>query len=539
MSSSQPDNSEDQPHDSDSVEYSGGGGGVFPKRSGKLFLIVGLMSVVVVVIVFLIVGFMSHRDAAAARAHNAGPAQLAPGTAETCVNPCRSPHFFCHPASEKDEKGCFEPGCACFPEHCHKRCPPDQECVLGSPVDYRGCFRPNCKCGCISPCPFGKECAENSTRDERGCFQRGCICEMKCPQRCPLGYRCRQNSPKDIEGCFLYGCICEPVPVAPAPSNQTTSGNQTGSSEVPRVGTGSPWPMGDDKALAIGVDQDFNSSSEFRNNRLVITRDKSETVTTVSPQEHADHSAAVSGHVPSPRERRDEADGPSGSVNVSLDLHKQSISTEGSVTNSGGAGASDARDTLLQHSDNSSSTLSHGPSPFVQIDNASTTVSVGQSKEETSAGTLSMVNGNVSNGSVNAASADDGPKSANTSSPSDEQNDDDDDDDNDDVSGDDKAQNATLAGRSNSENSTREKSDDVGTIEGEQGPPRQGQDSTSKISEATLQATASTTSSQQADEGHLSSTAVDHHASASNTTTQGATEDQHPPRTAANDGVRK
>lgn len=298
--------------------------------------------------------------------------------------------------------------------------------------------------------------------------------------------------------------------------------------------------MGDDKALAIGVDQDFNSSSEFRNNRLFITRDKSETVTTASPQEHADHSAAVNGRVPSPKERRDEADGPSGSVNVSFDLHKQSISTEGSVTNSEGAGASDARDTLLQHNTRSS-TLSHGPSPFVHIDNASTTVSVGQSKEETSAGTLSMVNGNVSNGSVNAASADDGPKSSNTSSPSDEQNDDDDDDDddNDDVSGDDKAQNATLAGRSNSENSTREKTDDVGTIEGEQGPPRQGQDSTSKISEATLQATASTISSHQAYEGHVSSTAVDHHASASNATTQGATEDQHSPRTAANDGVRK
>ncbi|KAL1438835.1 hypothetical protein MTO96_047758 [Rhipicephalus appendiculatus] len=188
---------------------------------------------------------------------------------------------------------------------------------------------------------------------------------------------------------------------------------------------------------------------------------------------------------PSPRERRDEGDGPTVSINGSLDLHNQSVSTEGPVTDSAGVSASDASDPLPQQNNASSSTLSHGPSQFAKVDNASTTVSASQSEAETSAGTLSTVNGNVSHVPLNATNADDTSKSANTSSPPDDQNDDDDDDDdnNEDVSSDDKTQNATLGGRGNLENSTREKSDDAGTIEGEQGPPRQGQDSTSKTSE--------------------------------------------------------
>ncbi|KAL1438836.1 hypothetical protein MTO96_047759 [Rhipicephalus appendiculatus] len=190
-----------------------------------------------------------------------------------CPSPCPIGKQ-CRPGSPVNSNGCFRPGCICEPS-CVSRCLPGLECAPSSPKDLNGCFLSGCVCElprrygyraraatptrCISPCPFGKECADNSTRDDRGCFQRGCICEVRCPQRCPLGYRCRQNSPKDIEGCFLYGCICEPVPVPPVPSNQTTSGR-------------SQWPMGDDKALAMGLDQEFNSSSDLRNNRLVIPR---------------------------------------------------------------------------------------------------------------------------------------------------------------------------------------------------------------------------------------------------------------------------
>nr|XP_037272964.1 uncharacterized protein LOC119164864 [Rhipicephalus microplus] len=448
MSSSQPNNSEDQPHDSDSVEYSGGRGGVYRKRSGKLCLVVGLMSVVVVVIVFLIVGFISYRDAAVAQAGNAGPAQLAPGNPEACVNPCRSPHFFCHPSSERDEKGCFEPGCPCFPEHCHKRCPPDQECVLGSPVDYKGCFRPNCKC----------------------------------------------------------------------------------------EGARGSLPTGDDKALAMGVDQDFNSSSDFRNNHLVVPHNKTETtVQSVSPRGQTDSRSSVSGHVPSPKERHEVTDGPTGFISFFLNLP---LSTEGSATHLKGTSAFVVTDSLLRHSNASSSTLRQGPIQFAKVDNASTTLSASQSKGETSHVTLSTVNGNESHGSVKGH--DHSSKYANSSSQLDEQNDDDDDDDdNSDISRHDKTQTSTLGGRASSENSTREKSDDVGTIQSEQSPPRQGQDSTSKTSEAMLQATAPTTSSQRGDEGGISSTAMDDLASASSATSQGAAEDQHPPWTTASDSVRK
>ncbi|XP_065303091.1 uncharacterized protein [Dermacentor albipictus] len=595
MSSSQPDSSDDQAHASESVEYSGGGGGGFPKRSGKVFLVVGLMSVVVVVIVFLIVGFISFRDAASAQARNSGPVALTAGNSVSCVNPCRSPHFFCHPASEKDEKGCFEPGCACFPEHCHKRCPPNQECALGSPVDYRGCFRPNCKCEsissaspasnctsvcpvgercrsdasvdgqgcplpgckcepdclspcplgkrcrpgspvnakgcfrpgclcepdclprcfaglecapssakdlhgcflagcvcelpkkfgyrsrgttrCISPCPFGKECIENSTRDERGCFQRGCTCEVKCSQRCPLGYRCRPGSPKDIEGCFLYGCMCEPVSAVPASSNSTGS-------RAPRGGL---WPLGDDKALPIGVGQDNdNSSSDFRDNQLVIPH--------VSPQANDGHRTDGSWHEPSPKESPNAINALSGSINVALDLHKPSLGTAGPEEPSRGVNATDAKDAPLLNSNTSSSTPI--PTQFPTVDNASATASA-----------------------------------ANASIPLAEQTDDDDDDD-DDVPGEvgsersdvDSAQNATLGELDDSESSKRKKSDDFGATEDEQGSPNQGRDSTSKTLEDTLQFSAST--SQQAIEGHISSTTVDHPTSASHATGEG-TADQH------------
>lgn len=635
MSSSQPDSSEDQPHASESVEYSGGGGGGFPKRSGKVFLVVGLMSVVVVVIVFLIVGFISYRDAATAQARNAGPVALTAGNAVTCANPCRSPHFFCHPASEKDEKGCFEPGCACFPEHCHKRCPPNQECALGSPVDYRGCFRPNCKCEsissvspasnctsvcplgercrfdapvdaqgcplpgcvcepdctspcplgkrcrpgspvnakgcfrpgcicdpdcvprcfaglecapssakdlhgcflpgcvcelpnksgyrqrgmnrCISPCPFRKECIENSTRDERGCFQRGCTCEVKCSQRCPLGYRCRPGSPKDIEGCFLYGCMCEPVPAVPASSNTSGSG-------APR---GSLWPLGDDKALPIGVDQDnYNSSSDFHDNHLSIPL--------VPPQGRANHHAGGSGREPRPKESPNAVNAPSGSTNIFLDFNKPSFGPTSPEEHSRGVSEIDAKDATIHHSNASSSTPSHRPTQLLKVDNASATASISQSREVTSAETLPAVSGDVSSGSVTGTSTNNGPRAENTSSPSDEQTDDDDDDD-DAVPGNagsggtdgDSAQNVTLGGRDDSESSKHGKPDDSGATEGEQGSPTQGQDSTSKTAEDTLQASASTTPSQQAIEGHVSSTRVDHSASASDATGEGTAGDQH------------
>ncbi|KAL3227470.1 hypothetical protein MRX96_004177 [Rhipicephalus microplus] len=232
-------------------------------------------------------------------------------TEPDCPSPCPFGKR-CRPGSPADSNGCFRPGCICEP-NCVPRCLPGLECTPSSPKDLYGCFLSGCVCEiprrhdymgraatsrCISPCPIGKECTENSTRDDRGCFRRGCICEVKCPQRCPPGYRCRQNSPKDIEGCFLYGCICE--------------------------GARGSLPTGDDKALAMGVDQDFNSSSDFRNNHLVVPHNKTETtVQSVSPRGQTDSRSSVSGHVPSPKERHEVTDGPTGFISFSLNLSPQ------------------------------------------------------------------------------------------------------------------------------------------------------------------------------------------------------------------------
>ncbi|XP_077493720.1 uncharacterized protein LOC144104518 isoform X2 [Amblyomma americanum] len=167
-----------------------------------------------------------------------------------CVNPCFQPSFVCHPSSDRDDRGCFEAGCPCFPENCPKRCPHHQECVLESEVDARGCFKPNCECAsisatspkncttscppgekchsyaavdaqgcplhgcvcvpdCLSPCPAGKRCKPKSPLDAKGCFKPGCTCEPDCAPRCPDGSDCDPHSPRDLHGCYLAGCICE------------------------------------------------------------------------------------------------------------------------------------------------------------------------------------------------------------------------------------------------------------------------------------------------------------------------------------------
>ncbi|XP_070394136.1 uncharacterized protein [Dermacentor albipictus] len=168
-----------------------------------------------------------------------------------CVNPCKKPQHVCHPGSVRDDKGCFEADCACFPEHCPKRCPPHQECDVDSLVDGLGCFTANCRCSsispessrrncsnfcppgekchayaavdaqgcplpgcvcvpdCISPCRVGKRCKPNSPLDAKGCFKEGCKCESDCTPRCPVGMNCELHSPRDLHGCFLMGCSCE------------------------------------------------------------------------------------------------------------------------------------------------------------------------------------------------------------------------------------------------------------------------------------------------------------------------------------------
>ncbi|XP_054924339.1 uncharacterized protein [Dermacentor andersoni] len=307
--------------------------------------------------------------------------------------------------------------------------------------------------------------------------------------------------------------MCEPVSAVPASSNTTGSA-------APR---GSLWPLGDDKALPIGVGQDNDSSSsDFHDNRLAIPH--------VSPQGNDDHRTDGSWHESSPKESPNAINAPSVSIDVALDLHKPSLGTAGPEAPSRGVSATDAKDAPLLNSNTSSSTPS--PTQLPNVDNASATASVSQSREEISARTLATISGDVFNGSLTGANANNGPKAANASTPLDEQTDDDDDDD--DVPGDvgsersdgDSAQNVTLGGRDDSESSKHEEPDDSRTTDGEQGSLNQGRDSTSKTLEDTLQSSASTISSQQAIEGHISSTRVDHPTSASNATGEG-TADQH------------
>ncbi|KAH6922644.1 hypothetical protein HPB50_017453 [Hyalomma asiaticum] len=544
MSSSQTDNSDDQQHASDSVEYSGVGGGVFPKRRGKVFLIVGLMSVVVVVIVFLIVGFVSYRDAATAQAHNAGPSQLAAANAENCANPCRSPHFFCHPASEKDDKGCFEPGCACSP------------CVLpvrgAFPVLQKMLRAVHSQDAPVNPTACPRVLLEGDVVPAHQWTRRDATDRAAyVSQTAYLGaspvLNVQRLRPGTITAAFSLvvcaslqgntGTVHEPRRQGVSVSTVNFSSVDT---ELSPPRAGSLFPLGDDKALPIGVDQDFNSSIDFRYNRRVIPRNKSETtVDAVSVHGHTDPSADVSSHIPTPGETHTTGDVPVNSVNSSSEHQRPSVSAAVPVTHLGGTSSSDAKESPVQHSNASSPTLSHRATQIPDVDNASMTVSASQSTVETPAVTLPAVSGNVSDGST--SNVDDTPGTVNTSSPLD---DDDDDDEDDGVLGnvgsedskDGNAQNTTLERRHDSENATLGKSDNAGAMEGgEQGSPRHETDSTFKTSEDTEDA-ASTISSQQAGEGHRSSTTVDHHAS--DATSEGTAQGHHTPLTAASEDIR-
>ncbi|KAL1481846.1 hypothetical protein MTO96_034150, partial [Rhipicephalus appendiculatus] len=155
-------------------------------------------------------------------------------TFTACVNPCQKPRHVCHPASARDDKGCFEENCVCSTissdpssRNCSNVCPAGEKCHSYSAVDAQGCPLPGCMCvpDCVSPCPRGKRCEPNSTLDTKGCFKQGCICEPDCAPRCPAGMDCEPHTPRDLHGCFLMGCSCECV--GPCPPGERCVENST------------------------------------------------------------------------------------------------------------------------------------------------------------------------------------------------------------------------------------------------------------------------------------------------------------------------